>query len=408
MLARLEKGEVKNPVSEKMEFINTRRRARYAHHIIHMETFDCELKQQVIFGDNTIERLGELTRSLGGSRVLITTDRGIEKAGILARAVSALQSERIAAYVFADVTPNPTTEDVDAAVVVAKTNAPVDLIIGLGGGSSMDCAKGANFLLRNAGKMEDYWGTNKATQPMLPSIGIPTTIGTGSEAQSFALIAQAETHIKMACGDKKALFNTVILDATLTKTLPTPIAAITGIDAIAHAVESFVSTRHNPMSQMFSQHAWELLNAHFEACLESNNSTARSKMLFGAYLAGLAIENSMLGAAHACANPLTARYNVIHGVAVALMLPHVIRLNSTVAGQAYQQLYPDGNLADRITALKQIGNLPNRLRDYPVQYTIGTADIPTLAKEAATQWTAQFNPLPLNVSDFMALYEQVY
>ena len=320
------------------------------------------------------------------------TDDGIEKAGILERAVSALQSERIAADVFADTTPNPTTEDVDAALAVAKTNAPIDLIIGLGGGSAMDCAKGVNFLLTNGGKMEDYWGTNKATQPMLPSIGIPTTIGTGSEAQSFALIAQADTHVKMACGDKKARFGTVILDPTLTATLPRRVAAITGIDAIAHAVESYVSTRHNPMSQMFAQHAWELLDAHFEACLEPENATARSKMLFGAYLAGLAIENSMLGAAHACANPLTARYEVTHGIAVALMLPHVIRFNSMVVGEIYRELYPDGDLADRITELKQIGNLPNRLRDYPVQYTIGTADIPTLAKEAATQWTAQFNP----------------
>ncbi|MXV73989.1 iron-containing alcohol dehydrogenase [Candidatus Poribacteria bacterium] len=374
-----------------------------------METFDCELKQQIIYGDNTIERLGELTRSLGGSRILLTTDPGIEKVGILARAVSALQSERIAAYVYADVTPNPTTEDVEAAVEVAETNAPIDLIIGLGGGSSMDCAKGANFLLTNGGKMADYWGTNKAAEPMLPSIGIPTTIGTGSEAQSFALISQPETHIKMACGDKKARFGTVILDATLTKTLPTPIAAITAIDAIAHAVESFVSTRHNPMSRMFARHAWELLNTNFEACLaEVQSSAARSKMLFGAYLAGLAIENSMLGAAHACANPLTARYDVIHGVAVALMLPHVIRFNSAIAGDAYHELYPDGDLADRITKLKQVGNLPNRLRDYPVQYTIGTADLPILAKEAATQWTAQFNPRPLNISDFMKLYEQVY
>ena len=373
-----------------------------------METFDCELNQQITYGDNTIERLGELTRERGGSRALVVTDAGIEKAGILARAVSALQSERIVAYAFVDVTSNPTTKDVDAALAVAKTNAPIDIIIGLGGGSSMDCAKGVNFLLTNGGKMEDYWGTNRATQPMLPSVGIPTTIGTGSEAQSYALIAQADTHIKMACGDKKARFGTVILDATLTQSLPSRVAAITGIDAIAHTVESYVSTRHNPMSQMFAQHGWELLNTHFAACLDPKNATARSKMLFGAYLAGLAIENSMLGAAHACANPLTARYEVTHGVAVALMLPHVIRFNSTVAGDAYRELYPDGDLADRITALKQIGNLPNRLRDYPIQYRIGTADIPTLAEEAATQWTAQFNPRPLNIRDFMKLYEQIY
>ena len=369
-----------------------------------MQTFDAELTQRVIFGENSIEKLGELTRTLGGSRVFIATDRGIEKAGILARAVSALQSERIATYVFADVSPNPTTEDVENAVAVARANAPIDLIIGLGGGSAMDCAKGANFLLTNGGKMEDYWGTNKATQLMLPSIGIPTTIGTGSEAQSFALIAQHETHIKMACGDKKAKFGTVILDATLTKTLPRPVAAATGIDAIAHAIESFVSTRRNPMSQMFSQHAWQLLDANFEDALDSKSVVARSNMLFGAYLAGLAIENSMLGAAHACANPLTARYGITHGIAVALMLPHVIRFNSSVAVKSYRQLYPDGNLADRIVHLKQMSNLPNTLRACAVQHTI----IPTLAKEASTQWTAQFNPRPLNIQDFTKLYEAAY
>ena len=373
-----------------------------------MQAFDSELTQRVIFGENSIEKLGELTRALGGSRVFIATDRGIEKAGILARAVSALQSKRIAVYVFADVSANPTTEDVETAVTVARSNVPIDLIVGLGGGSAMDCAKGVNFLLTNGGKMEDYWGINKAAGPMLPSIGIPTTIGTGSEAQSFAIIAQRETHIKMACGDKKAKFGTVILDATLTETLPRSVAAATGIDAIAHAIESFVSTRRNSMSQMFSQRAWELLDANFEAALEPKSTEARSKMLFGAYLAGLAIENSMLGAAHACANPLTARYGITHGVAVALMLPHVIRFNSTVVGKSYRQLHPDKDLADRIVQLKDIGNLPNTLRECNVQYTIGTVDIPTLAKEAAAQWTAQFNPRPLNTQDFTKLYEAAY
>ncbi len=373
-----------------------------------MQAFDAELTQRIIFGENSIEKLGELTRALGGSRVLVVTDRGIEKAGILARAVSALQSTRIAAYVFTDVSANPTTEDVEAAVAVAKADAPIDLIIGLGGGSPMDCAKGANFLLTNGGKMEDYWGINKATRPMLPSIGIPTTIGTGSEAQSFALIAQPKTHIKMACGDKKAKFGAVILDPTLTNTLPRSVAAVTGIDAIAHAIESFVSTRQNPMSQMFSQHAWELLDANFEAALVSKSGEARSNMLFGAYLAGLAIENSMLGAAHACANPLTARYDITHGIAVALMLPHVIRFNSTLAGKLYRQFHPSGNLADRIVHLKQMSDLPNTLRACAVQHTIIPTDIPILAKEASIQWTAQFNPRPLNIQDFINLYEAAY
>ena len=373
-----------------------------------MQTFDSELTQRVIFGENGIEKLGELTRDLGGNSVFIATDRGIEKAGILERAVSALQSQGITVHVFADVSPNPTTEDVENAVAVAKTNAPIDLIIGLGGGSPMDCAKGANFLLTNGGKMEDYWGTNKATLPMLPSIGIPTTIGTGSEAQSFALIAQQETHIKMACGDRKAKFGTVILDPTLTETLPKSVAAITGIDAIAHAIESFVSTKGNPMSEMFSQRAWALLNANFAAALEPKSATARRNMLFGAYLAGLAIENSMLGGAHACANPLTTRYGITHGVAVALVLPHVIRFNSAVVRESYRQLHPDGDLVDRVVELKNISNLPNTLQECGVQYATGTVDLPTLVKEASAQWTAQFNPRPLNVQDFTTLYAAIY
>lgn len=373
-----------------------------------MVFFDSNLTQRVIFGQNTIEKLAESTIALGGSRVLIVTDPGIVEAGILKRAYGSLNNEKITCYVFNEVDSNPTTKHVESAVQYAKANAPIDLIVGLGGGSAMDCAKGANFLLTNNGKMEDYWGTNKAMRPMLPSIGIPTTIGTGSESQSFALIAQEDTHIKMACGDKKAQFRTVILDPTLTKTLPRTIAAITGIDAIAHAIESYVSTRRNPMSHMFSHQAWNLLSENYVTALDGEDVEARGKMLFGAYLAGLAIENSMLGAAHACANPLTARYGITHGIAVSLMLPHVIRFNKTVSGELYNQLHSNGNLADMIEKLMRKGELPNTLKDCSVQYPIRSAEIPTLAEEAAVQWTAQFNPRSLKIHDFERLYEQIF
>ncbi len=372
-----------------------------------MEAFDSDLAQRVIFGENSIDKLAESTIVLGGSRVLLVTDPGIQDAGILNRAYSVLNNEKIPCYVFSDVEPNPTTKHVEEAVKFAKANTPIDIIIGLGGGSAMDCAKGVNFLLTNGRKIEDYWGTNKASKPMLPSIGIPTTIGTGSEAQSYALIAHEETHVKMACGDKKAQFRTVILDPSLTKTLPRIQASITGIDAIAHAIESHVSTRRNPLSQMFSFQAWKLLNANFELALEENNLKSRGKMLFGAYLAGLAIENSMLGAAHACANPLTARYGITHGVAVALMLPHVIRFNNTIVGKFYDELYPVGHLADRIEMLMKIGDLPYTLQDC-TKDPVKSTDIATLVKDAATQWTAQFNPRSMHVHDFMRLYEKVY
>ena len=374
-----------------------------------MIAFDSNLAQRVIFGENSIEKLAESTITLGGRRVLLVTDPGIEEAGILKRAYSSLNnSEKITCYIFTDVEPNPTEKHVRAAVDFAKANAPIDLIIGLGGGSAMDCAKGANFILTNGGKMEDYWGTNKVTKRMLPSIGVPTTIGTGSEAQSFALISQEDTHIKMACGDKKAQFHTVILDPTLTETLPSSVAAATGIDAIAHAIESYVSSRRNAMSQMFSQQAWKLLNANFETAITKENYQARGKMLFGAYLAGVAIENSMLGAAHACANPLTARYNITHGIAVALMLPHVIRFNKNIVGESYNELYSDGDLADRIEELMKVGDIPNTLQTCSVQHQGNTTDIPALANEASVQWTAQFNPRSLATHDLIRLYEQIF
>ncbi len=375
-----------------------------------MQTFESELRQRVIFGENAIERLGEVAKVLGAQRVCIVTDPGIQQAGIADRALSALAREGMACHIFADVAPNPTTRHVGAALAFAEAHAPIDIIVGLGGGSAMDCAKGVNFLLTNGGKMEDYWGSNRAKLPMLPSIGIPTTAGTGSEAQSFALISQAETHIKMACGDRKAKFSTVILDPRLPDTVPKSVAVAAGIDAIAHAVESFVSTRRNLMSQMFAQHAWKLLETHFEAAIGGDSVqpdaeySVYGNMLFGAYLAGAAIEHSMLGAAHACANPLTARYDITHGVAVAFMLPHVIRFNNTLAAALYRQLYRDGELADRIVALKQAAELPHCFRDFGIP----RSDIPTLAEEAATQWTAQFNPRPLALQDFVRLYEEAY
>lgn len=367
-----------------------------------METFEGQLEQHIVFSNGALHRLGEFTRALEGQRVLLVTDRGVAGAGILAKAVAALDDEGVDVHVFADVTPNPTTADVDAAVALAKKNAPIDMIIGLGGGSAMDCAKGANFLLTNGGKMADYWGTNKATQPMLPSIGIPTTIGTGSEAQSYCLISQADTRVKMACGDKKALFRTVILDPTLTETLPMRVASVTGLDAVSHAVESYVSTRRNPISQMFARTAWDMLHNNFANAVHYKGQ--RSQMLLGAYLAGVAIENAMLGAAHACANPLTERYGVPHGEAVSLMLPPVVEFNKSVVGDMYDELYDPGYLSVRIRALRQLGGLLDTLQDYGVR----TSDIPELATAAAGQWTAQFNPRPLEISDFVRLYEEAY
>ena len=369
-----------------------------------MQSFDFQSSTRIVFGENTLDQLGDLTKALGGMRVLLVTDPGIIKAGIVERVLDTLKAAGIDAFVFDGVEENPTSRHIADGVLFAKDQGGIDLLIGLGGGSSMDCAKGINFILTNGGQMEDYWGVDKATKPMLPSIGIPTTAGTGSEAQSFALISQEDTHQKMACGDKKARFRTVILDPALTTTTPKRVTAATGIDAISHAVESYVSTRRNPISQMFAKEAWWLLEKSFEIVVsDPKNIEARSQMLLGAHLAGAAIENSMLGAAHACANPLTARYNITHGIAVGLMLPSVVSFNTQAVNALYQELHPSP-LHERVSKLKAVAELPERLRDFEIQ----RADLPRLAAEAAKEWTGKFNPRPVSEVELLKLYEATY
>ena len=300
----------------------------------------------------------------------------------------------------------------EQTLAVAQQNQ-IDFIVAVGGGSSMDCAKGVNFLYTNGGTMADYKGFGKATRPMLPSIGVPTTSGTGSEGQSYALIADDETHMKMACGDRKAAFRVAILDPEVTLSQPRKVTAVTGIDALAHALETYVTTRRNPLSQAFAREGWRLLEPNLEIVLrEPDNLEARSAMQVGAHFAGIAIENSMLGACHACANPLTAHYGLTHGIAIGILLPHVIRFNAPTAGSLYNELAHQAHLqngdlhiaaeslARRVTELLSIAGLPTSLSACGV----ATGILPVLAEEAAQQWTGKFNPRPVGEAELLELY----
>src|SRR5947209_19425473 len=272
------------------------------------EAFDYQPLGRVVFGAGSLSRLGELARDLSGSRVLLITDPGLETAGHPQRAVESLRSAGLAVAVFDEVEENPTGRHVEAAATMAREHR-ADLLVAVGGGSAMDVAKGTNFVVTNGGSIADYQGFGKAAKPMLPSIGVPTTSGTGSEAQSYALIADESSHLKMACGDKKAAFRIAVLDPEVTLTQPKMVTAVTGIDSVAHAIESYVCTRRNALSQTFSRQAWNLLGRNLERVLDRpDDLAARADMQIGAHLGGMAIEASMLGCAHACANPLTAHY----------------------------------------------------------------------------------------------------
>lgn len=367
----------------------------------------------MIFAPGALSRLGEAVRSVGGTRVLLVTDPGLEHTGHPGRAAKIMRAADLDVHVFDGVRENPTEHEVNEGVALARTHR-IDCIVAVGGGSSMDCAKGINFILTNGGRMADYKGHGKATKPMLPSVGVPTTAGTGSEAQCYALITDERTHLKMACGDKKAAFRVSILDPELTLSQPRTVTAVTGIDAVAHAVESFVCTKRNAVSAMCALSAFRYLEPNFEAVLrEPFNLAARSAMQIGSHLAGMAIESSMLGVCHSCANPLTAHYGITHGVAIGVMLPHVIRFNAAVVGHLYAELSPgcgsNGQpaaeaLADRVRQLTVAAGLPQSLKECGVSDTI----LPLLAEEANQQWTARFNPRPVTEADIHKLYQAAW
>lgn len=381
-----------------------------------MQAFDYQPRTRVVFGVGALERLSELVDDLGFRRTLLVADRGMIASGHVDEALAALSSSGAEIFRFHDFESNPNTRMVEAGREFAAA-LDIDSIIGFGGGSSLDCAKGINFLLSNGGSMQDYLGYGKATQPFLPMIAVPTTAGTGSEAQTYALISDYKTHLKMACGDSKAAFRVAVLDPQLTVSQPRELTAAAGFDAIAHAVETFVTTRRNALSEFFSREAWRLLEGNYERVLSApEDLEARGAMQLGAYFAGVAIENSMLGATHACANPLTAHYGTAHGKAIALMLPSVVRWNGPVSNDRYEELSrvanletsmsyePNQVLAQRLEQLASAGGLKRGLGNAGVPAT----DLPMLAAEAAKQWTGTFNPRSFDLKGALEVYESAF
>ncbi len=385
---------------------------------------------RVLYGAGAIDLVGEVARELGGRRVLVVTDPGVAAAGHVHQASVSLRDAGLDIAVFYGVGENPGERHVAAATAAARIH-DADFLVGLGGGSAMDCAKGANFIFTNGGRMEDYWGFGKASSPMLPSIGVPCTAGTGSEAQSFAVISREDDHRKMACGDPKARFAATLLDPELVRTAPPEVMAATGLDALSHAIESFVTTAANPYSRMFASEGFARLLRGFDAVAEAQRENGRhpaggrseaemtglwGEMLLGAHFAGAAIEASMLGAAHGLANPLTARYDITHGVAVAVMLDHVVRFNGGAPDVRYGGLarlafggasangLASERLAELWAGLRRRAGVAGRLRDLGVR----EEDLDLLSGQATEQWTSQFNPRSAAASDMLALYRAAF
>ena len=364
-------------------------------------------------GAGSIEGLPEVMASFRGDFTWLLCDPGLYQAGHAQKALSLIQKKVPKVVLIMDVQENPDSLSVRLLADRLLRDSPDSLVV-MGGGSALDTAKAANLLAFSGGQMSEYRGYGKARGKMLPMVGIPTTTGTGSESQSYAVIEDRQTHMKMACGDPQLLFHTVILDPELVISQPRKVAALSGLDAISHALESYVTLTASPLSSEYSREAWKLLSASFERMLNDPGSLrVMAAMQWGAFLAGAAIEQSMLGACHAAANPLAAHYGLTHGVAISLMLPTVLRFNGSVVRSSYQELAiiaglskddPAEALASQVEDWVSMAGLPRRLRDCGVSAGI----FPILAEEAAEQWTGHFNPRLTNEFEFKRLYQSAY
>lgn len=360
---------------------------------------------EVVIGP--VAGLGARVGQVGLGRVLVVTDRGVSEAGHADRVCVSLREAGLTVVRFEEARPDPTHEDAARCAEVARSFAAEGLVA-VGGGSCVDTAKAAGFLLTNGGRMEDYRGFGVATRPLPPLFAVPTTAGAGSEVQSFALISRAVDHAKLACGAATAMPRLAWLDPELTLSTPRQVTITAGLDALTHAIETAVSRVSTPDSRAHAVGAARRLWAGLDrSIVDPNDLEARTNTLIGATMAGQAIEASMLGAAHALANPLTARFGLAHGLAVGWMLPKVVCFN---------QELPE--IADRYSMLAAAMNLDGRLGQaleaaldrwgVASEVTAACAGWSSareaLVAEALEQWTGSFNPRPLDPEGVRGLY----
>jgi alcohol dehydrogenase len=298
-----------------------------------MSTYRFYMPNLSLFGEGSLEEAGKEMKSLGFNRALIVTDEFLLKSGLVELLTKVLDTNSIAYEIYDKVKANPTTKNVDDGLVLLKEKG-CNFVISFGGGSPHDCAKGIALLATNGGKIKDYEGVNKSKKPQLPLVAINTTAGTASEMTIFSIITDEERHVKMAIVDKNLTAIIAVNDPITMKGMPKSLTAATGMDALTHAIEAYVSTASNPITDACAIKAINLISENLEKAVnDGNDIVARDNMAYAQYLAGMAFNNASLGYVHAMAHQLGGFYNLPHGVCNAVLLPHVQRYNMKAVPQ---------------------------------------------------------------------------
>jgi alcohol dehydrogenase class IV len=387
-----------------------------------MPPFAFHTSAAIRFGEGIAGRLAEHAGARLGARVLVVTDKGIMGLGLADPAIASLKESGARAAVFDAVEPDPSRATLEAAIEAAREMDATG-ILGFGGGSSLDVAKLAALVAGSGEDLDSAWGVGNAKGPRLPLALVPTTAGTGSEVTPVAIITVSGDE-KRGVSSPLLLPDIALLDPALTLGLPAHITAATGIDAMVHAIEAYASknANNNPLSRMLAREALQLLGANIETAVRDGaDMAARSAMLLGSCLAGMAFANSPVAAVHALAYPIGGMFHIPHGLSNALVLPHVLSFNAPAASSLYAEIAPcafpylaaTGEGAQAVTArfigelaaLSQRVGLPARLRDVG----IGEESLPAMAKAAMAQTRLLVNnPREVGEADALSIYRAAW
>lgn len=380
--------------------------------------FNFNLPTSIEFGNGKVKNIGKRAKELGGKKALLITDKGLAQTGILQKVTDSLDQESVNYIVFDEITPNPKDVDCHRAYQQFK-DEEIDLLIGLGGGSSMDTAKAIGTLLTHGGELRDRYGLNLLEREITPLICIPTTSGTGSEVTTGSVITDTVTKQKEAILDIKLAPKLAILDPELTLTLPKSITAATGMDALTHAIEAYTSNIAEPISDALSLYAIELIAKYLPLAVENGTDLeARKNMLVASLIAGMAFDNADLGAVHAMAEPLGGLYDTPHGVANSIFLPHVFEFNipsnlekhaivaeklgANKEGKTIEETAYDG-----VVLLKELARKIG-IPDFRDLSNVNPQDFLFLAEGASVHLCTQANSRKVTPADYLELFQKTY
>ncbi|GAX89008.1 iron-containing alcohol dehydrogenase [Effusibacillus lacus] len=369
---------------------------------------------EIVYGCNSTKQLRPTLNKYRYKRVLVITDPGIVKAGLVQEITGQLEGLEYA--VFDEVEPNPSVRTCEKAFALSQELKP-DVLVGLGGGSAIDVAKVVGLLATNGGRVVDYEGIDTFSQPILPLIAIPTTAGTASEVTIFTVITDMERQYKLTIGGFKLAPRWALVDPLMTQTMPKPITASTGLDALVHAIESYTSRMAYPISKALAREAIRLISGNLrQAVYNGDQLEARDKMLMGSLLAGLAFNNTRLGNCHAMSHPVSAMFGVPHGVANSILIPHVMEFNAMAVPELFADIAEDmgentqgltimGKAWKSVESVVQLSRdigIPNRLSDFNVK----SDKIQEMAQDAMKSGNILVNPRKTSMDDLVALYEK--